>query len=87
MTTTAARRSPAGGWVPPIRRTVEWHDTAGAVEHLMRVERLESVDVMADGERIGGVTRRDIARCANHGNWLEAVLIRDLVGGPIDTCN
>ncbi len=43
--------------------------------------------VGADGRPIGRVTRRDIERRANHGNWLDAVLVPDLVHESHDTCN
>lgn len=66
---------------------VQWDESAGMAAHRMRVGDVESLDVVADGRPIGRITRRDIERCENRGNWLEAVMVRDLVGEPRDTCN
>ena len=36
---------------------------------------------VVDGRRLlGHITRADIDRCRRHGNWLDAVLVVDLVG-------
>jgi predicted transcriptional regulator len=66
---------------------VQWNETAGMAAHRMRVGGVDSLAVVADGRPIGRITRRDIERCENQGNWLEAVMVRDLVGEPRDTCN
>ena len=70
-----------------VQVMVQWHETAGLAAHRMRVDGVDSLDVVADGQPIGRITRRDIERCENQGNWLEAVMVRDLVGEPRDTCN
>jgi len=67
--------------------TVQWNETAGMAERHMRIGKLESLMVVADGRPIGRITKRDIDRCANHGNWLEAVMVLDLVHEAHDTCN
>ena len=67
--------------------TVEWNQSAGLAARRMRIERLESLEVVADGKPIGRITRRDIERCEHHGNWLEAVMVADLIPEPTDTCN
>jgi hypothetical protein len=72
---------------PPPDDEVEWNESAGMADRQMRIGKLESVKVVADGRPIGRITRRDIERCANHGNWLEAVSVFDLVHEPNDTCN
>ena len=72
---------------PPRDDMVEWNETAGMAERHMRIGKLESLTVVADGHPIGHVTRRDIERCASNGNWLEAVMIFNLVHEPNDTCN
>ena len=85
-----ARAAPASAREPKRRTTpvmVQWNETAGMAAHRMRVDGVDSLDVVADGRPIGRITRRDIERCENQGNWLEAVMVRDLVGEPRDTCN
>jgi hypothetical protein len=72
---------------PPRDDEVEWNETAGMAERHMRIGKRESLMVVADGRPIGRVTRRDIERCANHGNWLDAVMVLDLVNESHDTCN
>jgi hypothetical protein len=72
---------------PPLDEEVEWNETAGMAERRMRISKRESLMVVADGRPIGRLTRRDIERCANHGNWLDAVMVRDLVNESHDTCN
>lgn len=67
--------------------TVQWNETAGMAERHMRMGKLESVTVVADGHPIGHITRRDLERCEDHGNWLEAVMVLDLVHEAQDTCN
>jgi hypothetical protein len=67
--------------------TVEWNQSAGLAARRMRLERLESLEVVADGRSIGRISRRDIERCEAHGNWLEAVMVADLIPEPTDTCN
>ena len=56
-------------------------------ERQMRVIGLESLTVVVDDRPIGRITRRDIERCNNYGNWLEAVMVLDLVQDSHDTCN
>jgi hypothetical protein len=72
---------------PQLDDEVEWNESAGMADRQMRIGKLESLMVVADGRPIGRITRRDIERCANHGNWLEAVSVFDLVHEPNDTCN
>jgi hypothetical protein len=71
----------------PAAPTVEWNESAGLAARRMSLEKLESLEVMADGKPVGRVTRRDIDRCEKHGNWLEAVMVLDLISEPTDTCN
>jgi len=66
---------------------VQWNETAGMAERQMRIGKLESLTVVADGRPIGRVTRRDLEWCENQGNWLEAVTVVDLVHGGQDACN
>ncbi len=81
-------RRPAATREPQRRHdTVQWNETAGLAERQMRMAGLESLTVVADGRPIGRITRRDLERCENHGNWLEAVMVLDLVQEPQDTCN
>jgi len=73
---------------PKVRDdTVQWNETAGMAERQMWIGKLESLTVVADGRPIGHITRRDLERCEDHGNWLEAVMVRDLVHEDHDTCN
>jgi len=71
----------------PREDTVQWNETAGMAQRHMRIGKLESLMVVADDRPIGRITRRDIDRCADHGNWLEAVMVLDLVHEAHDTCN
>lgn len=81
-----ASRTPAAA--RPLRDdTVQWNETAGMAERHMRIGKLESLTVLADGRPIGRITRRDLERCEDQGNWLDAVMVRDLVHEPEDTCN
>ena len=72
---------------PPRDEEVEWNETAGMAERQMRIGKSQSLMVVVDGHPIGRITRRDIEWCANHGNWLDAVTVFDLVHEPHDTCN
>ena len=86
MIVTASQATGGEPWRSRCQ-SVEWNDAVGAARHSMQVAGLESVMVVADNQPIGRITRRDIERCLNQGNWLEAVMVRDLVGDAHDTCN
>lgn len=86
MIATAAQAKGGEQW-RPCRQSVQWNESVGAAQRMMRVAGLESVMVIGDNQPIGRITRRDIERCLNQGNWLEAVMVRDLVGDAHDTCN
>ncbi|HRY25958.1 MAG: hypothetical protein H6852_12340 [Geminicoccaceae bacterium] len=59
---------------------VEWNQTAAMAEARMRAGGCDMLQVV-DGRRLlGHITRADIDRCRRHGNWLDAVLVVDLVG-------
>lgn len=80
-----AMGDPAGR--SPGEPTVEWNECAGLAARRMASCKLESLRVVADGRPIGRISRRDIDRCRHHGNWLESVLVRDLIPEVTDTCN
>jgi hypothetical protein len=82
----ATRPPPADATAEWADATAEWNESAALAARRMELGRLESLQVMADGKPIGRVSRRDIERCAHHGNWLEAVMVADLIPEPTDTC-
>lgn len=58
---------------------VEWNQTAAMAEARMRAGGCDVLQVL-DGKRcLGHITRADIDRCRRHGNWLDAVLVVDLL--------
>ena len=59
---------------------VEWNHTAAMAEARMRASGCDLLHVVDGGRRLGYITRADIERCRRHGNWLDAVLVVDLVG-------
>lgn len=77
----AASRRAAGD------RTIEWNQTADMAAHRMRHSGIDSLVVVANDRPLGKVTLRDIERCQASGNWLDAVIVLDLVNEPRDTCN
>jgi hypothetical protein len=67
--------------------TIQWNETAAMAARRLRQGRLSSLTVMADGRPIGQIRLADIERCERNGNWLDAVMVHDLVRRPDDTCN
>jgi hypothetical protein len=67
--------------------TIQWNDSAAVAARRLRQGTLSSLTVVADGRPIGQVRLADIERCEDNGNWLDAVLVQDLVRPPRDTCN
>ncbi len=59
---------------------VEWNHTAAMAEARMRAGGCDILQVVDGGKRLGHITRADIERCRRHGNWLDAVLVVDLMG-------
>lgn len=66
----------------PRAPTVEWNETAAMAAGRMRAADVASLVVLADSGRLGRITLAEIERCRSQGNWLDAVLVRDLVRPP-----
>lgn len=62
--------------------TVEWNETAAMAVGRMRAADVASLVVMGGRGRLGRITLAEIERCRSQGNWLDAVLVRDLVCLP-----
>lgn len=86
MMAAASIRSAAGPRTAP-EETIEWNETAQMALHRMWVCDVDRLLVMAEGEPLGRITRRDLERCEACGNWLDAVMVVDLVRTARDTCN
>lgn len=89
MATTETERPAA---VDPIvqgegSRTIQWNETAAMAARRLRQGTVRSLTVMADDRVIGQIRLADIERCERNGNWLDAVMIHDLLRRPNDTCN
>ena len=63
--------------------TVAWNETAAMAGGRMRLTAAGSVVVVGErGDPLGRITRDEIERCRRRGNWLDAILVRDLVRLP-----
>lgn len=62
--------------------TVEWNETAAMAIGRMRAADVASLVVLGGRGRLGQITLAEIERCRSQGNWLDAVLVRDLVDLP-----
>ena len=62
--------------------TVEWNETAAMAIGRMRAADVASLVVMGGRGRLGRITLAELGRCRSQGNWLDAVLVRDLVRLP-----
>lgn len=69
------------------RTTIQWNDSAAVAARRLRHGMVTSLTVVSDGRAIGQVRLADIERCERNGNWLDAVMVHDLVRQPQDTCN
>jgi len=72
-TAAAPRPSPA---------TVEWNETVAMAAERMHAGRCEALAVVNGAQPVGTVTRQDIERCEAQGNWLDSVLVIDIIRRP-----
>lgn len=75
----AAARTKVPSTAQPARATVEWNETVAMARHRMRAACCDALSVVQGAEAVGTVTLQDIERCERQGNWLDSVLVVDII--------